>query len=102
MACFRVSGQMRPSPPRSTAVRQAHRTSNECYIARKCKAAELLCSAASCSLHRAKCVAVIPHMVKGGFIFGAKDGKGAPTSDTSLSKVSTMLRAMAANGSCSY
>ncbi len=53
-------------------------------------------------LQHAKCVAVIPHMVKGGFIFGAKDGKGAPTSDTSLSKVSTMLRAMAANGSCSY
>src|SRR5580658_8939229 len=27
-------------------------------------------------LQHAKCVAVIPHMVKGGFIFGAKGGKG--------------------------
>jgi len=30
-------------------------------------------------LEHAKCIAVIPHMVKGGFIFGAKEGKGVAT-----------------------
>jgi SH3 domain-containing YSC84-like protein 1 len=30
-------------------------------------------------LEHAKCVAVVPHMVKGGFIFGAKGGKGVAT-----------------------
>ena len=30
-------------------------------------------------LEHAKCVAVIPHMVKGGFVFGAKGGKGVAT-----------------------
>ena len=34
-------------------------------------------------LEHAKCVAVIPHMVKGGFIFGAKGGKGVATCRTS-------------------
>jgi SH3 domain-containing YSC84-like protein 1 len=34
-------------------------------------------------LEHAKCVAVIPHMVKGGFIFGAKAGKGVATCRTS-------------------
>ncbi|MFZ1916539.1 MAG: lipid-binding SYLF domain-containing protein [Terriglobales bacterium] len=33
-------------------------------------------------LEHAKCVAVIPHMVKGGFIFGAKEGKGVATCRT--------------------
>jgi lipid-binding SYLF domain-containing protein len=33
-------------------------------------------------LERAKCVAVIPHMVKGGFIFGGKGGKGVATCRT--------------------
>jgi lipid-binding SYLF domain-containing protein len=33
-------------------------------------------------LDHAKCVAVIPHMVKGGFIFGAKGGKGVATCRT--------------------
>jgi len=33
-------------------------------------------------LQHAKCVAVIPHMVKGGFIFGAKEGKGVATCRT--------------------
>ncbi len=33
-------------------------------------------------LEHAKCVAVIPHMVKGGFIFGAKAGKGVATCRT--------------------
>jgi len=33
-------------------------------------------------LQHAKCVAVIPHMVKGGFIFGAKGGKGVATCRT--------------------
>jgi lipid-binding SYLF domain-containing protein len=33
-------------------------------------------------LHHAKCVGVIPHMVKGGFIFGAKEGKGVATCRT--------------------
>ena len=34
-------------------------------------------------LEHAKCIAVIPHMVKGGFIFGAKEGKGVATCRTS-------------------
>jgi lipid-binding SYLF domain-containing protein len=33
-------------------------------------------------LEHAKCVLVIPHMVKGGFIFGAKAGKGVATCRT--------------------
>ncbi len=33
-------------------------------------------------LEHAKCVAVIPHMVKGGFVFGAKEGKGVATCRT--------------------
>src|SRR5579863_7131804 len=34
-------------------------------------------------LEHAKCVAVIPHMVKGGFVFGAEGGKGVATCRTS-------------------
>ena len=30
----------------------------------------------------AKCIAVVPHMIKGGFIFGAKRGKGVATCRT--------------------
>lgn len=33
-------------------------------------------------LEHAKCIAVVPHMVKGGFIFGAKHGKGVATCRT--------------------
>src|SRR5450755_2138829 len=33
-------------------------------------------------LEHAKCVAVVPHMVKGGFIFGGKEGKGVVTCRT--------------------
>jgi lipid-binding SYLF domain-containing protein len=33
-------------------------------------------------LEHARCVAVVPHMVKGGFIFGAKAGKGVATCRT--------------------
>jgi len=33
-------------------------------------------------LQHAKCIAVIPHMVKGGFIFGAEGGKGVATCRT--------------------
>ena len=33
-------------------------------------------------LEHAKCVAVVPHMVKGGFIFGGKGGKGVATCRT--------------------
>ena len=33
-------------------------------------------------LQYAKCIAVIPHMVKGGFVFGAKGGKGVATCRT--------------------
>src|ERR1700724_4164022 len=33
-------------------------------------------------LKRAKCVAVIPHLIKGGFIFGAEHGKGVATCRT--------------------
>ncbi|HWO30588.1 MAG TPA: hypothetical protein VNO32_17470 [Candidatus Acidoferrum sp.] len=30
-------------------------------------------------MKKAKCVAVIPHLVKGGFVFGAEHGKGVAT-----------------------
>jgi lipid-binding SYLF domain-containing protein len=30
-------------------------------------------------LEHAKCVAVVPHMIKGGFIFGAENGRGVAT-----------------------
>jgi lipid-binding SYLF domain-containing protein len=33
-------------------------------------------------LSSAKCVAVVPHMIKGGFVFGAKSGKGVATCRT--------------------
>ncbi len=33
-------------------------------------------------MRRAKCVAVIPHLVKGGFVFGAEEGKGVATCRT--------------------
>jgi lipid-binding SYLF domain-containing protein len=33
-------------------------------------------------LQHAKCIGVIPHMVKGGFIFGAEGGKGVATCRT--------------------
>src|SRR5258708_28614473 len=33
-------------------------------------------------LDGAKCIAVVPHMIKGGFIFGAKHGRGVATCRT--------------------
>jgi lipid-binding SYLF domain-containing protein len=33
-------------------------------------------------LEHAKCVAVVPHMIKGGFVFGAENGKGLATCRT--------------------
>ena len=33
-------------------------------------------------LDHAKCIAVVPHMVKGGFIFGAEGGRGVATCRT--------------------
>jgi SH3 domain-containing YSC84-like protein 1 len=33
-------------------------------------------------LEHAKCIAVVPHMVKGGFVFGGKGGKGVSTCRT--------------------
>jgi lipid-binding SYLF domain-containing protein len=33
-------------------------------------------------MRRAKCVAVIPHLIKGGFVFGAEEGKGVATCRT--------------------
>jgi len=33
-------------------------------------------------LEHARCVAVVPHMIKGGFVFGAKGGKGVATCRT--------------------
>jgi lipid-binding SYLF domain-containing protein len=33
-------------------------------------------------LDHAKCVAVVPHMIKGGFIFGAENGRGVATCRT--------------------
>jgi lipid-binding SYLF domain-containing protein len=33
-------------------------------------------------LENAKCIAVVPHMVKGGFVFGGKGGKGVATCRT--------------------
>jgi lipid-binding SYLF domain-containing protein len=34
-------------------------------------------------LEHAKCIAVVPHMVKGGFVFGAEGGRGVATCRTS-------------------
>jgi lipid-binding SYLF domain-containing protein len=33
-------------------------------------------------LDHAKCIAVVPHMIKGGFIFGAENGRGVATCRT--------------------
>src|SRR3954447_14564367 len=33
-------------------------------------------------LSNAKCVAVVPHLVKGGFVFGGKHGRGVATCRT--------------------
>ena len=33
-------------------------------------------------LEHAKCMAVVPHMIKGGFVFGAENGKGVATCRT--------------------
>jgi lipid-binding SYLF domain-containing protein len=33
-------------------------------------------------LEHAKCVAVVPHMIKGGFVFGAENGRGVTTCRT--------------------
>ena len=33
-------------------------------------------------LESAKCIAVVPHLVKGGFIFGGKHGRGVATCRT--------------------
>jgi len=33
-------------------------------------------------MKRAKCIAVIPHLIKGGFVFGAEHGKGVATCRT--------------------
>src|SRR6201997_1610559 len=34
-------------------------------------------------LEHAKCVAVVPHMIKGGFVLGAENGRGVATCRTS-------------------
>jgi SH3 domain-containing YSC84-like protein 1 len=34
-------------------------------------------------LEHAKCIAVVPHMLKGGFVFGAENGRGVATCRTS-------------------
>lgn len=34
-------------------------------------------------LEGAKCIAIVPHMIKGGFVFGAKHGRGVATCRTS-------------------
>lgn len=33
-------------------------------------------------LDHAKCIAIVPHMIKGGFVFGAENGKGVATCRT--------------------
>jgi lipid-binding SYLF domain-containing protein len=33
-------------------------------------------------LEHAKCIAVVPHMIKGGLVFGAENGKGVATCRT--------------------
>ena len=33
-------------------------------------------------MRRAKCVVVVPHLIKGGFVFGAEEGKGVATCRT--------------------
>jgi lipid-binding SYLF domain-containing protein len=34
-------------------------------------------------LEHAKCIAIVPHMIKGGFVFGAENGRGVATCRTS-------------------
>src|SRR3954463_1023386 len=34
-------------------------------------------------LEHAKCIAVVPHMIKGGFVFGAQNGRGVASCRTS-------------------
>jgi len=34
-------------------------------------------------MEHAKCIAVVPHMIKGGFVFGAENGRGVATCRTS-------------------
>jgi lipid-binding SYLF domain-containing protein len=34
-------------------------------------------------MHHAKCIAVVPHLVKGGFVIGAENGRGVATCRTS-------------------
>ena len=38
-------------------------------------------------MKRAKCVAVVPHLIKGGFVFGAEHGKGVTTCRTAKAGV---------------
>jgi SH3 domain-containing YSC84-like protein 1 len=33
-------------------------------------------------MHHAKCIAVVPHLLKGGFVFGAENGRGVATCRT--------------------
>ncbi len=33
-------------------------------------------------MRRARCIAVVPHLIKGGFVFGAEEGKGVATCRT--------------------
>ena len=33
-------------------------------------------------LEHAKCIAVVPHLLKGGFVFGAENGRGVATCRT--------------------
>ena len=53
-------------------------------------------------LEHASCVAVVPHMVKGGFVFGAKGGKGVATCRTSngWSALRRSSRSRAEAGDC--
>jgi len=43
-------------------------------------------------LEHAKCIAVVPHMLKGGFVFGAENGK--------LFSIARLLTVLAVSGKC--
>jgi SH3 domain-containing YSC84-like protein 1 len=73
-----------------TSFAWAEGTTREAVEARLQHAAEVLHEVMGASdkgipdevLHNAKCIAVVPHLVKGGFVFGAENGRGVATCRT--------------------
>jgi len=52
-------------------------------------------------LEHAKCIAVVPHMLKGGFVFGAENGRGvAPAAPLPAGALRRSLPSPAEAGDC--